>query len=95
MMMYRSLFPGNLFAEIDRCSAKSSRPSTSAPASGARAQQQATVQINDLFAGRFKRVVSLPDDIDPESVSARYRDGVLHVTVARRGTSQPRRISVH
>jgi HSP20 family protein len=59
------------------------------------AQQQATVQINERFAGRFKRVVSLPDDIDPESVSARYRDGVLHVTVARREEKQPRRISVH
>ncbi|NHZ90911.1 Hsp20 family protein [Massilia sp. CCM 8733] len=59
------------------------------------AQQQATVQINERFAGRFKRVVSLPDDIDPESVSAHYRDGVLHVTVARREATQPRRISVH
>ncbi|NHZ33908.1 Hsp20/alpha crystallin family protein [Massilia rubra] len=59
------------------------------------AQQQATVQINERFAGRFKRVVSLPDDIDPESVSAQYRDGVLHVTVARREATQPRRISVH
>ncbi|MDQ1924327.1 Hsp20/alpha crystallin family protein [Massilia pseudoviolaceinigra] len=59
------------------------------------AQQQATIQINERFAGRFKRVVSLPDDIDPESVSAHYRDGVLHVTVARRQAAQPRRISVH
>ena len=57
--------------------------------------ERATVQINERFAGRFRRVVSLPDDIDPESVSAQYRDGVLHVSVARREQSQPRRISVH
>lgn len=57
--------------------------------------ERATVQINERFAGRFRRVVSLPDDIDPESVNAQYRDGILHVTVARREQSQPRRISVH
>ncbi|MES2316136.1 MAG: Hsp20/alpha crystallin family protein [Pseudomonadota bacterium] len=56
---------------------------------------RATVQVNERFAGRFRRVVSLPDDIDPESVNARYRDGVLHISIARRESSQPRRISVH
>ena len=57
--------------------------------------ERATVQVNERFAGRFRRVVSLPDDIDPESVQAKYRDGVLHVSIARRQTPQPRRISVH
>ena len=57
--------------------------------------ERATVQVNERFAGRFRRVVSLPDDIDPESVNAQYRDGVLHVSIARRESSQPRRISVH
>ena len=45
-------------------------------------------------SGRFRRAVSLPDDIDPERVSASYRDGVLHISVARREEAQPRRISV-
>ncbi|MFN3595282.1 MAG: Hsp20/alpha crystallin family protein, partial [Thiobacillaceae bacterium] len=45
-------------------------------------------------AGRFRRVVSLPDDIDPNAVSATYRDGVLHVSVARREAAQPRRITI-
>ncbi len=57
--------------------------------------ERATVQVNERFAGRFRRVVSLPDDIDPESVQAKYRDGVLHVSIARRQATQPRRISVH
>ncbi len=57
--------------------------------------ERATVQVNERFAGRFRRVVSLPDDIDPESVQAQYRDGVLHVSIARRQATQPRRISVH
>lgn len=58
-------------------------------------EEKATVHINERFAGRFRRVVSLPDDVDPDSVSANYRDGILHVTVKRRESVQPRRISVH
>jgi HSP20 family protein len=40
-------------------------------------------------------VVSLPEDADPNGVSADYRDGVLHISVKRRESAQPRRISVH
>lgn len=57
--------------------------------------QQATVQINERFAGRFKRVVSLPDDVDADAVNAQYRDGMLHVSIARRQPPPPRQISVH
>jgi HSP20 family protein len=57
--------------------------------------ERVTVQVNERFAGRFRRVVSLPDEIDPDSVNAQYRDGVLHVSVAKRESAQPRRISVH
>ncbi|MDB5731284.1 MAG: heat shock protein Hsp20 [Variovorax sp.] len=55
---------------------------------------QAAVHINERFAGRFRRVVSLPEDADPDAVSADYRDGVLHISVKRRASAQPRRISV-
>lgn len=57
--------------------------------------KRATVHINERFAGRFRRVVSLPDDVDPNGVTADYRDGVLHVCVKRREAVQPRRIAVH
>ncbi|KQV81096.1 heat-shock protein Hsp20 [Massilia sp. Root351] len=57
--------------------------------------QQATVQINERFAGRFKRVISLPEDADADAVNAEYRDGVLHVSVARRQPPPARQISVH
>ena len=53
-----------------------------------------TAHINERFDGRFRRVVSLPDDIDPGAVQANYRDGVLHVSVQRRESAQPRRIEV-
>ena len=146
-MIYRSMFPGDLFAQMDRIQRELQQtfdlePSIrgigqggfpainvgSTPKSvdliafvpglepgsidvqlehgvltvaGERADdlsgltERATVQVNERFAGRFRRVVSLPDDIDPESVNAQYRDGVLHVSIARRESSQPRRISVH
>lgn len=59
------------------------------------ADEKTTVHLNERFEGRFRRVVSLPDDIDPEAVSASYRDGVLHVSIQRRSAAQPRRIEVH
>jgi HSP20 family protein len=55
---------------------------------------KATAHINERFEGRFRRVVSLPDDVDPSAVNASYRDGVLHVSVKRRESAQPRRIEV-
>jgi HSP20 family protein len=56
--------------------------------------EKTTLHIDERFAGRFRRVVSLPDDIDPNAISADYRDGVLHVSVQRRAAAQPRRIAV-
>jgi len=38
--------------------------------------------------------VSLPDDVDPNAVSAAYRDGVLHISIKRRESAQPRRIAI-
>ena len=55
---------------------------------------KAAVHINERFSGRFRRVISLSDDVDPNGVSATYRDGVLHITAKRRESAQPRRINV-
>lgn len=49
---------------------------------------------NERFAGRFKRTVSLPSDADPDKVEAHYRNGVLHITVARQESAQPKRITI-
>lgn len=56
--------------------------------------EKAAVHIDERFAGRFRRVVSLPDDIDSNTIEARYRDGVLHVHLQRKEEAQPRRISI-
>ena len=54
----------------------------------------ATTHIDERFAGTFRRVVNLPDDIDGNAIAARYRDGVLHISIPRQQPAQPRRIQV-
>lgn len=60
----------------------------------AQSDAKTAVHLNERFDGRFRRVVNLPEDIDPQAVDASYRDGVLHVRVQRRAATQPRRIAV-
>jgi HSP20 family protein len=38
--------------------------------------------------------VTLTDDLDPNAVRARYRDGLLHVSIKRRDSAQPRKINI-
>ena len=52
------------------------------------------VYARERGAGSFTRTISLPDDVDPGQVTASYRDGVLRVSVARRESAQPKRITV-
>ena len=52
------------------------------------------VYTRERGTGSFVRAVALPDDVDPEHVKASYLDGVLQVSVARRESAQPKRITV-
>ena len=52
------------------------------------------VYTRERGTGSFVRTISLPDDVDPANVNASYRDGVLQVSVARRESVQPKRITV-
>ena len=61
---------------------------------GDRAGGQAAVHNNERFAGEFRRVVTLPDDVDVDAVEARYRDGVIQITIPRRASARPRRIEI-
>jgi len=58
------------------------------------APSEATLHIDERFVGRFRRVVTLPDDVDVDKVSAEYQNGVLHISVARREAARPRQITV-
>lgn len=48
----------------------------------------------ERYDGDFRRVITLPDDVDPERVDAKYRDGVLQITIQRREAARPRQITV-
>ena len=48
----------------------------------------------ERFDGDFHRVIALPDDADPDRVDARYRDGILHITIQRRQAAKPRQVQV-
>lgn len=142
-MMYRSVFPRDPFAELDRLQREMQQafdwspsirglargfPAMNVGSTGAsveiyafvpgmapdsldvqvekgvltvagerKAEQmpdKSTLHIDERFAGRFRRVVTLPDDVDANAVKASYRDGVLHISVARKAAAQPRRITV-
>jgi HSP20 family protein len=56
--------------------------------------QKVSVYARERFAGRFRRVVSLPEEVDPQQVEANYRNGILRVVVQKRELSKPRRIDV-
>jgi HSP20 family protein len=144
MMMYRTLFPRDVFAELDRLQRELQQTVDFSPSirgigrggfpamniggtgksveifafapgvdpasldvqiekgvltvSGERKRdavpEKAAVHIDERFSGRFRRVVSLPEDIDPANVQAKYRDGVLHISIARKQAAQPRRITI-
>ncbi len=48
----------------------------------------------ERFAGAFKRVVTLPETVDTETTQAVYKDGVLHISIAKREEAQPRQIKI-
>jgi HSP20 family protein len=50
--------------------------------------------LQERFNGEFRRVLTLPTDVDPNKVDANYKNGVLHITVQRSEASQPKQIKV-
>ena len=67
--------------------------------SGTRALPDATDEDKtsyrqERFQGKFKRVITLPEAVDTESTQAVYKDGVLHITIAKRAETQPRQIKI-
>lgn len=58
------------------------------------ATKDAEYYRKERFDGGFRRVVTLPEDVDPDKVTARYTDGVLQIHVKRREAARPRQIAV-
>ena len=58
-------------------------------------EDKARYYRQERFSGSFNRVLTLPDDIDPEKVEAKYREGIVEISVKRRESARPRQIEVH
>lgn len=57
--------------------------------------EEADYYRRERFDGDFRRVIALPDDVDPSRVDAKYRDGLLQITVQRQESVRPRQITVN
>ena len=49
---------------------------------------------NERGYGKVSRSVSLPDTVDPETITAELVNGVLHVTITKLPEAQPKKIDV-
>jgi HSP20 family protein len=58
-------------------------------------EPDATYYRQERFRGEFRRALTLPEDVDPEKVEAKYRDGILEIVVKRRESTKPRQITVN
>ena len=58
------------------------------------ASDKVNIYANERFDGAFRRVISLPEDVDASRVDAKYRDGILRIVVPKLEKSKPRRIEV-
>jgi HSP20 family protein len=57
-------------------------------------EEQRTGLVDERRYGKVTRTVTLPESIDPESITAELTNGVLHVTVNKKPEAQPKRIEI-
>jgi HSP20 family protein len=57
--------------------------------------EKTSVHRKERFSGQFRRSLSLPEDIDPDSATASYRNGVLHLGFKRKAEAKPRKIQIN
>jgi HSP20 family protein len=58
-------------------------------------EEGASYYRKERFDGEFRRVLTLPEDVDPDRVDANYQDGVLHIHIERKESSKPKKIEVN
>ncbi|MFP4431104.1 MAG: Hsp20/alpha crystallin family protein [Spirochaetaceae bacterium] len=57
-------------------------------------QGEVKVYRREDWAGTFQRTLSLPKTVEPDSVEARLKDGVLTVTLSKRAEAKTRKIDI-
>jgi HSP20 family protein len=58
-------------------------------------EDKAVFYRRELFEGPFQRVITLPEDVNPDAVEAEYKNGILHVKIGRREEVRPKQIEIH
>ncbi len=46
-------------------------------------------------SGKFKRVFSLPSDVDSDKIKADFKDGVLKIEIPKPEAQKPKQIAIH
>ncbi len=54
--------------------------------------QERTFHFNERFYGKFYRSFVLPSTVDPDSVAAEYKDGVLTINIRKKEEARPKAI---
>lgn len=49
---------------------------------------------SEMGSGKFARTLDLPVDIDPNSITAQYRDGILSMTLSKAEHVKPKKIDI-
>jgi len=56
---------------------------------------QASYHRRETDGGQFRRAVTLPQAVDPDKITATYKNGVLEVLLSRIPEVQPRKIAIN
>ena len=56
--------------------------------------EEARIYRQERLQGGFSRTITLPDSVNPDSVKAEYRNGVLHVTMDKAEAAKAKRIEI-
>lgn len=57
--------------------------------------EEAKYHRREREAGKFSRILELPEDVDPEKVAAKSENGVLTVTIPKAEKTKPRQITIN
>lgn len=57
-------------------------------------EEDQTHHLIERTFGTYKRVFTLPKDVDPEKIEASCKDGVLQLAIAKAEKSKPRKIQI-